>query len=160
MLNIKEIHELIKAIDESTIDEFVYENEGVSLKLKKHEAGTVQVMQQAPAAPVQAQAPQAIQLQAQQAAPAPAQEETKQDENLHKITSPMVGTFYASSSPEAGPYVTAGSKVNENTVVCIVEAMKLFNEIEAEVKGEIVEVLVENGQLVEYGQPLFLVKAE
>ncbi|PWG67687.1 acetyl-CoA carboxylase biotin carboxyl carrier protein, partial [Enterobacter mori] len=84
----------------------------------------------------------------------------KQDENLHKITSPMVGTFYASSSPEAGPYVTAGSKVNENTVVCIVEAMKLFNEIEAEVKGEIDEVLVENGQLVEYGQPLFLVKAE
>ncbi|CAI6286977.1 MULTISPECIES: acetyl-CoA carboxylase biotin carboxyl carrier protein [Bacillus subtilis group] len=160
MLNIKEIHELIKAIDESTIDEFVYENEGASLKLKKHEAGTVQVMQQAPAAPVQAQAPQAAQPQVQQAAPAPAQEEPKQDENLHKITSPMVGTFYASSSPEAGPYVTAGSKVNENTVVCIVEAMKLFNEIEAEVKGEIVEVLVENGQLVEYGQPLFLVKAE
>ncbi|MDR4435665.1 acetyl-CoA carboxylase biotin carboxyl carrier protein [Bacillus tequilensis] len=157
MLNMKEIHELIKAIDESTIDEFVYENEGVSLKLKKHEAGTVQVMQQAPAAPVQAQAPQAVQ---QQAAPAPAQEAPKQDENLHKITSPMVGTFYASSSPEAGPYVTAGSKVNENTVVCIVEAMKLFNEIEAEVKGEIVEVLAENGQLVEYGQPLFLVKAE
>lgn len=124
MLNIKEIHELIKAIDESTIDEFVYENEGVSLKLKKHEAGTVQVMQQAPAAPVQAQAPQAVQPQAQQAA-APAQEAPKQDENLHKITSPMVGTFYASSSPEAGPYVTAGSKVNENTVVCIVEAMKL-----------------------------------
>ncbi|NLS87285.1 acetyl-CoA carboxylase biotin carboxyl carrier protein [Bacillus subtilis] len=160
MLNIKEIHELIKAIDESTIDEFVYENEGVSLKLKKHEAGTVQVMQQAPAAPVQAQAPQAVQPQAQQAASAPVQEAPKQDENLHKITSPMVGTFYASSSPEAGPYVTAGSKVNENTVVCIVEAMKLFNEIEAEVKGEIVEVLVENGQLVEYGQPLFLVKAE
>ncbi|MFB4363514.1 acetyl-CoA carboxylase biotin carboxyl carrier protein [Bacillus sp. LR_6] len=159
MLNIKEIHELIKAIDESTIDEFVYENEGVSLKLKKHEAGTVQVMQQAPAAPVQAQAPQAVQPQLQQAA-APAQEAPKQDENLHKITSPMVGTFYASSSPEAGPYVTVGSKVNENTVVCIVEAMKLFNEIEAEVKGEIVEVLVENGQLVEYGQPLFLVKAE
>ncbi|NTU25149.1 acetyl-CoA carboxylase biotin carboxyl carrier protein [Bacillus tequilensis] len=157
MLNMKEIHELIKAIDESTIDEFVYENEGVSLKLKKHEAGTVQVMQQAPAAPVQAQAPQAVQ---QQAATAPAQEAPKQEENLHKITSPMVGTFYASSSPEAGPYVTAGSKVNENTVVCIVEAMKLFNEIEAEVKGEIVEVLVENGQLVEYGQPLFLVKAE
>ncbi|MEC1668818.1 acetyl-CoA carboxylase biotin carboxyl carrier protein [Bacillus mojavensis] len=155
MLNIKEIHELIKTIDESSIDEFVYENEGVSLKLKKHEAGTVQVMQQAPSAPIQAAAPQA-----QQAAPAPAQEAPKQDENLHQIKSPMVGTFYASSSPEAGPYVTAGSKVNENTVVCIVEAMKLFNEIEAEVKGEIVEVLVENGQLVEYGQPLFLVKAE
>lgn len=157
MLNIKEIHELIKTIDESSIDEFVYENEGVSLKLKKHEAGTVQVMQQAPSAPVQAAAPQAQQAAP---APAPAQEAPKQDENLHQIKSPMVGTFYASSSPEAGPYVTAGSKVNENTVVCIVEAMKLFNEIEAEVKGEIVEVLVENGQLVEYGQPLFLVKAE
>ncbi|CUB34097.1 Biotin carboxyl carrier protein of acetyl-CoA carboxylase [Bacillus amyloliquefaciens] len=105
-----------------------------------------------------APAPQAAKPEAREAAPA--QEAPKQDENLHKITSPMVGTFYASSSPEAGPYVNQGSKVSENTVVCIVEAMKLFNEIEAEVKGEIVEVLVENGQLVEYGQPLFLVKAE
>lgn len=104
-----------------------------------------------------APAPQAAKPEASEAAPA--QEAPKQDENLHKITSPMVGTFYASSSPEA-TYVNQGSKVSENTVVCIVEAMKLFNEIEAEVKGEIVEVLVENGQLVEYGQPLFLVKAE
>lgn len=96
---------------------------------------------------------------------APVQEEltkeaAKDNGNLHQITSPMVGTFYASSSPDADPYVTEGSKVTESSVVCIVEAMKLFNEIEAEVKGEIVEVLVENGQLVEYGQPLFLVKAE
>lgn len=71
----------------------------------------------------------------------------------------MVGTFYASPSPDAEAYVKKGDKVKEDSVVCIVEAMKLFNEIEAEVNGEIVEILVENGQLVEYGQPLFLVKA-
>jgi acetyl-CoA carboxylase biotin carboxyl carrier protein len=105
------------------------------------------------------------------AAPAAALQEVKevpkeeakapaQDENLHKITSPMVGTFYAASSPDTDNYVSVGSKVTNDSVVCIVEAMKLFNEIEAEVKGEIVEILAENGQLVEYGQPLFLVRPE
>jgi acetyl-CoA carboxylase biotin carboxyl carrier protein len=72
----------------------------------------------------------------------------------------MVGTFYSSSSPDTAPYVSIGSKVGEKTTVCIIEAMKLMNELEAEVKGEIVEILAENGQLVEYGQPLFLVKPE
>lgn len=159
MLKIEEIHELIKLIDESTIDEFTYENEGAKIKLKKNKEVVQQVAVQAPVAPVQAApAQQAPTAQAPAQTEAPLQEAAS--ENLHKITSPMVGTFYASSSPEAGPYVTTGSKVNGNSVVCIVEAMKLFNEIEAEVKGEIVEVLVENGQLVEFGQPLFLVKAE
>ncbi|PRS43599.1 acetyl-CoA carboxylase biotin carboxyl carrier protein [Bacillus sp. NMCC46] len=158
MLKIEEIHELIKLIDESTIDEFTYENEGAKIKLKKNKEVVQQIA--APVAPVQAApAQQAPKAQAPAQTEAPAQEAAA-SENLHKITSPMVGTFYASSSPEAGPYVTTGSKVKENTVVCIVEAMKLFNEIEAEVKGEIVEVLAENGQLVEFGQPLFLVKAE
>lgn len=159
MLNIDEIRQLIKLIDESSINEFTYENEGSKVELKK-QSGTVQTIQQVVMAPVQAPAPEA---QAKQAPvqDAPAKEEAaKEGGNFHKITSPMVGTFYASSSPEADPYVTVGSKVTESSVVCIVEAMKLFNEIEAEVKGEIVEVLVENGQLVEYGQPLFLVKAE
>jgi len=80
--------------------------------------------------------------------------------DLHKIVSPMVGTFYQSPSPDIDAYVRAGSKVTKDSIVCIVEAMKLFNEIEAEVDGEIVEVLVKDGQLVEYGQPLFLVKPE
>ena len=160
MLKIEEIHELIKLIDDSTIDEFTYENEGAKIKLKKNKEVVQQVAAQAPVAPVQAApAQQAPTAQAPAQTEAPAQEATA-SENLHKITSPMVGTFYASSSPEADPYVTPGSKVKENSVVCIVEAMKLFNEIEAEVKGEIVEVLAENGQLVEFGQPLFLVKAE
>jgi acetyl-CoA carboxylase biotin carboxyl carrier protein len=107
------------------------------------------------AQPVQAQAP-VVEASKQDNVEAP----TADTSHLHKITSPMVGTFYAAASPEAGNYVEVGSKVTKESVVCIVEAMKLFNEIEAEVKGEIVEILVQNGQLVEYGQPLFLVKPE
>ncbi|QHJ71455.1 acetyl-CoA carboxylase biotin carboxyl carrier protein [Planococcus halotolerans] len=80
------------------------------------------------------------------------------DANTHQILSPMVGTFYQSPSPEEPAYVQVGTKVTADQVVCIVEAMKLFNEIEAEVDGEIAEILVKDGQLVEYGQPLFLVK--
>ncbi|MCM3617630.1 acetyl-CoA carboxylase biotin carboxyl carrier protein [Sutcliffiella horikoshii] len=167
MLKIQEIREIIKLIDQSNIDEFTYENEGSKIKMKKHAAQTVvntQVAAPAPQAvpPLQAQAAPQAQPAAQQAPTAAAdtkQEASKQeDPNLHKITSPMVGTFYASPSPDQAAYVQEGDKVGENSVVCIVEAMKLFNEIEAEVKGEIVEVLVDNGQLVEYGQPLFLVK--
>ena len=86
-------------------------------------------------------------------------ESSVNDESLHKIQSPMVGTFYESSSPDSPAFVQIGDKVSEEGIVCIVEAMKLFNEIEAEVSGEIVEILVKDGQLVEYGQPLFLVKA-
>jgi acetyl-CoA carboxylase biotin carboxyl carrier protein len=87
--------------------------------------------------------------------------EDKQDEDsnnaAYEIVSPMVGTFYAAPTPESDPYVAKGTTVENATVVCIVEAMKLFNEIEAEVSGEIVEVLAEDGELVEYGQPLFRV---
>ena len=77
------------------------------------------------------------------------------DEGLFKITSPIVGTFYRSPGPDKEPYVKEGSVVSPETVVCIVEAMKLMNEIEAETSGEVVKVYVENGQPVEYGQPLF-----
>src|SRR5699024_12641372 len=97
-------------------------------------------------------------------------EETKEEQNEtatkrtseydHEIVSPMVGTLYSAPSPESDVYVKAGSKVDTDTVVCIVEAMKLFNEIEAEVTGEIVEILVNDGELVEYGQPLFKVKSK
>lgn len=161
MFKIQEVRELIKLIDNSNIDEFEYANEGTTIKMKKQGNATVVYetapapKQEAPAAapaPV-APAPAAAAVQ-QEAAPQPAE-----TANLHKITSPMVGTFYASPSPEAPAYVSVGDRVNNDTVVCIVEAMKLFNEIEAEVSGEIVEVLVKSGQLVEYGQPLFLVKA-
>src|SRR5690606_32150130 len=91
---------------------------------------------------------------AQTAAEAPA-ESSQSDDGLHKIVSPIVGTFYRSPSPDKDPYVSEGSTVSNETVVCIVEAMKLMNEIQAEISGEVVKVYVENGQPVEFGQPLF-----
>ena len=161
MFKIQEIREIIKLVDSSSIDEFVYEVEGAKVKLKKN--GVVVTEAVAPkkdvAAPV-------VQQAASVAAPAKVEEPavsatpTNNDSSLHKIVSPMVGTFYAASSPDVPAFVQVGDKVGDETIVCIVEAMKLFNEIEAEVKGEIVEVLVKDGELVEYGQPLFLVKAE
>lgn len=168
MLKVQEIRELIKLVDLSSIDEFSYEYEGAKIKMKKNVAAktVAEPLQQV----VPAQAPQpapAVQetVNAEPKVETAAVQEVKQEEvkdtsNLHKIVSPMVGTFYQSSSPEADPYVKQGTKVSKDSIVCIVEAMKLFNEIEAEVNGEIVEVLVKDGQLVEYGQPLFLVKPE
>lgn len=168
MLKVQEIRELVKLVSQSSIDEFVYESEGSKIKLKKN-SGVVTV--QAPVQPVAIQevVPTPVQevkaapkqeAKVEESKPAPAVEAAVDTSNLHKITSPMVGTFYQSSSPDADPYVKAGAKVSKDSIVCIVEAMKLFNEIEAEVNGEIVEVLVKDGQLVEYGQPLFLVKPE
>jgi acetyl-CoA carboxylase biotin carboxyl carrier protein len=162
MFKIQEVRELIKLIDNSNIDEFEYATEGATIKMKK-QANTVVAYETVPAVQ-QRVTPAAVENKAEaEPAPAPAvavKEEVKkvQDEALQQIKSPMVGTFYASPSPDAAPYVSVGDRVNEDTVVCIVEAMKLFNEIEAEVSGEIVEVLVKDGQLVEYGQPLFLVR--
>lgn len=166
MLKVQEIRELIKLVDQSNIDEFVYEHEGSKIKMKKKTAEAV-VVQPAKISAQEVQIPQPVQTAAVQQVPVvetavqePVKEAEANTKDLHKIVSPMVGTFYQSSSPDADPYVKAGTKVSNDSIVCIVEAMKLFNEIEAEVNGEIVEVLVKDGQLVEYGQPLFLVKAE
>lgn len=165
MLKIQEIRELIKLIDKSNIDEFKYEQSGSKITLKKYSALPQQTGGQ-PSQPyvVQETVQPAPQQQQVEATPkenivteSPVQEV---DSSLHKIVSPMVGTFYVAPAPDADPYVAVGDKVSGETVVCIVEAMKLMNEIEAEVKGQVVEVLAENGQLVEYGQPLFLVKPE
>ena len=164
MFKIQEIREIIKLVDASTIDEFVYEADGSKVKLKKN-GGAVEVV--APKAVAAAPAPVVEQPKAAAPAPAapvkeeaPATAPVANDADLHKITSPMVGTFYQAPNPDSPAYVKVGDKVGDETIVCIVEAMKLFNEIEAEIKGEIVEVLVKDGQLVEYGQPLFLVKPE
>ncbi|MCF6408400.1 acetyl-CoA carboxylase biotin carboxyl carrier protein [Pseudalkalibacillus salsuginis] len=166
MLKIQEIRELIKLIDQSSINEFEYEQEGAKITMKKgvEEQPEVQQTPQAVTqAPVQAEVPQQN-PQTVEEKPEPKSEDEKpgkeMDESLHKIESPMVGTFYASPSPDEDSYVKTGDKVSNDSIVCIIEAMKLFNEIEAEVNGEIVEILAENGQLVEYGQPLFLVKKQ
>ncbi|HEX7064587.1 MAG TPA: acetyl-CoA carboxylase biotin carboxyl carrier protein [Bacillales bacterium] len=163
-MKIQEVRELIKLIDQSTINEFEYEQEGTKITLKKGAAMTAQPVQ-APVYEEKAIFSKPAETEEKPAEPEPKankeeQPESRNDENLHKIVSPMVGTFYTSPSPEDDVYVRVGDKVNSDTVVCIVEAMKLFNEIEADQAGEIVEVLVENGELVEYGQPLFLVKPQ
>jgi acetyl-CoA carboxylase biotin carboxyl carrier protein len=166
MLKVQEIRELIKLVDQSSIDEFVYENEGSKIKMKKN--GAVTYVSQVSPAPQETQFVSPAQpVLATATASVPVQEVQKEEtvkqadtSNLHKIVSPMVGTFYASPTPDTDAYVKLGSNVTTDSIVCIVEAMKLFNEIEAEINGEIVEILAKNGQLVEYGQPLFLVKPE
>ncbi|QRG69791.1 acetyl-CoA carboxylase biotin carboxyl carrier protein [Brevibacillus choshinensis] len=168
MLKIHEIREIIKLIDQSSINEFKLETEGAKVTLRKS-AGTETVVVSQPVVQAPVAAPVAVAPVAAAPAAAPVAAEAPKaapaapasdDANLHKIVSPMVGTFYSAPEPGKPAYVQAGDKVNASKVVCIVEAMKLFNEIEAEVNGEIVKVLVEDGQLVEYGQPLFLVKPE
>ena len=167
-MKVQEIREIIRLIDQTSIDEFVFEKEGTRLEIKR---GTAKGSQKSTSAPAQDAVKEPV-AAVEPPTPAPAPEpapaqpsETKapaaqDEESYQKVTSPMVGTFYKASSPEDDPFVKVGDKVGKESVVCIVEAMKLFNEIEAEVSGEIVEVLVEDGQLVEYGQPLFLVKPE
>ncbi|SOC36150.1 acetyl-CoA carboxylase biotin carboxyl carrier protein [Ureibacillus acetophenoni] len=170
MFKVQELREIIKLVDASSIEEFVYENDGAKIKLKKSNGVVTEVVQpksevvaqvveQPVAKPVEQPAPQPVEV-AKAVTEAAPKATAASDESLHKITSPMVGTFYQAPSPDAPPYVKVGDKVSDETIVCIVEAMKLFNEIEAEIKGEIVEILVKDGQLVEYGQPLFLVKPE
>ncbi|WP_078430274.1 acetyl-CoA carboxylase biotin carboxyl carrier protein [Alkalihalobacterium alkalinitrilicum] len=159
MLKITDLKELIRAVDRSTITELTIKGEGKQEVTIKRGTATefVAPAEAVTSAPAPTPAPVAVapvKDEKQPEAQAPAVE----DANLQKIVSPMVGTFYASPSPDADPYVKAGDKVTPDSVVCIVEAMKLMNELEAEISGEVVEVLVENGQLVEYGQPLFLVK--
>ncbi|MTT32684.1 acetyl-CoA carboxylase biotin carboxyl carrier protein [Terrilactibacillus sp. BCM23-1] len=162
MLKIEDIRELIKVIDDSSINEFEYEEEGTKISLRKQIEGATQVVQ-VPSQSVPALNPVHTEPSTQEienTASTSQVEDTVDQAKLHTIESPMVGTFYASSNPDSEAFVQKGSKVNKDTVVCIVEAMKLFNEIEADVKGEIVDVLVENGQLVEFGQPLFVVKED
>ena len=162
MFKLSEIKELIKLIDQSSLQELEIQNDSYRLSLRKPAVPDVVTLSSAqagqayiPSPPQTALAEQAAVSSEPAAPPAPAETDNV---NLHRIVSPMVGTFYQSPAPDSPVFVNIGSKVTEKSVVCIVEAMKLMNEIEAEVKGEIIEILVENGQLVEYGQPLFLVK--
>ncbi|KYG30955.1 acetyl-CoA carboxylase biotin carboxyl carrier protein [Alkalihalobacillus trypoxylicola] len=160
MLTVKEIKELISTVNDSNLAEFTYEQEDMKLHLKKTtnettiQVPTIPVEQVRNVSQEQVQAKPEVQVNDNQ----PKVEAKEENTQLHTIESPMVGTFYTSPSPDASQYVEIGQQVSENSVVCIVEAMKLMNEIEAEVNGKIVEILAENGELVEYGQPLFVVE--
>jgi acetyl-CoA carboxylase biotin carboxyl carrier protein len=147
-LNMAELRELAELVNEHGFTDFEFENENIRVRLSKMTAAPV--YQQAPLAPPLVQAASA---ETATAAPAAAA-----DDSLFKITSPIVGTFYSSPSPDKDPYVKEGTQVTPESVVCIVEAMKLMNEIQAETSGEVVKIYVENGQPVEYGQPLFGIK--
>ncbi|ANF97533.1 acetyl-CoA carboxylase biotin carboxyl carrier protein [Paenibacillus bovis] len=161
MFKLNEIKELIQLVDETSVQEVEIENEGSRLVIRKPGKAETVYMQAPTAAPVMQPAPSQPAAAPQAAPSAPAAAAVPEvDPTLHTIASPMVGTFYRSPSPEAGSFTGVGEKVTHKSVVCIIEAMKLMNELEAEVNGTIVEVLAENGQLVEYGQPLFLVKPE
>ncbi|WP_289140708.1 acetyl-CoA carboxylase biotin carboxyl carrier protein [uncultured Brevibacillus sp.] len=163
MLTIYELRELVKLLEQTDVESFEVKNEDSRLSIKRR-LGEQPVVVQAPVTPaklavVTQVAPPKAEKPASSAAPVqPPASQVEETENLYKITSPMVGTFYAAPAADAAPYVSVHDQVQPTTIVCIVEAMKLFNEIEAEVKGEIVQILVENGQLVDQGQPLFLVK--
>lgn len=147
--NMDELQALAALVNEHGFTDFEFENENIRVRLSKMAA---QSAAQA-AAPVAAAPPPAQPSAAE--APSGAVDE---DAGLHKITSPIVGTFYRSPGPDKEPYVSEGTRVSPESTVCIVEAMKLMNEIQAEVSGEIVKIYVENGQPVEFGQALFGVR--
>ena len=157
-MDFKQIQELIKMVNKSNIGELTIEQKDFRVTIKQKEEHVTQVMS-APmqAAPVQMTAPQPTSIQPAVASEKPTQAETPAG-NLITIKSPMIGTFYRKSSPDKPNLVDVGSDITPGQVVCIIEAMKLFNEIESEVSGKIVKVLVEDASPVEYDQPLFLVE--
>jgi acetyl-CoA carboxylase biotin carboxyl carrier protein len=161
-MDIKEIQQLIKFVSQNSVDEVEINRKDFKLLIKKNPAQvtTAQVVTAAPVAAPAPAAPATAPVQTQTAADAPAKDSAPADSNsdLIEIKSPMVGTFYRSSNPESPSFVNVGDEVSPGKVVCIIEAMKLFNEIESEVKGKIVKVLVDNASPVEYDQPLFLVE--
>lgn len=143
-MNLKEIKEIISLMDENDLTEIEIERDGLKIRLKKRSGQIEQMITAIPQAPIKETAPAEVQ---------PA----LQTEELAEIKSPMVGTFYRAPSPESLPFVDVGSEVQPDKVVCIIEAMKLMNEIKSEIKGSIKEILVENGHPVEFGQVLFRV---
>jgi acetyl-CoA carboxylase biotin carboxyl carrier protein len=149
-MNLKEIKALYRFLRNTDIVEFEAEDEQGRIVIKRGEPGVVS---------------KGAVAQAEAAAPAAASKETEdkaeqaaQSKNIKTVTSPMVGTFYSAPSPDAEAYVEVGSRVKKGQTLCIIEAMKLMNEVESEYDGVITSILVENGQPVEYGEPLFYIE--
>lgn len=156
-MDIKQIQELIKFVSRSGVNEVSLEKEDFKITIKTNQT-PVYVNAAVPAAPIAA-APVAAPVAAPAAQAAPVASAPAEDtSNLITIKSPMIGTFYRSASPDKPAFVNVGDEVAPGKVICIVEAMKLFNEIESEVTGRIVKVLVDNSSPIEYDQPLFLVE--
>lgn len=150
-MNMDELREIVKIIEKAKIDvlklekgdfKLYYQKEGVE-GLKINEENSQERISEAESTSIEQTT---------------GQEELNNKEDFHQIMSPMIGAFYSRPSPDADPFVQVGSKVVTGDTVCVLEAMKLLNEIKSDVNGEIVEILVEDGQIIEFGQPLFLVK--
>ena len=153
-MDLKDIKAIIDLMKKNSVSEFELEKQEFKIRLKRGVAGSPPVAQYEEAQPVAYVTAPAV-LPAPAAVPGMVASEASSDS---EIKSPMIGTFYRSPSPESGPYVEVGTEVNPDTVVCIIEAMKVMNEIKAEVKGVITQVLVDNAKPVEFGQPLFKVR--
>ncbi|HMF55407.1 MAG TPA: acetyl-CoA carboxylase biotin carboxyl carrier protein [Pyrinomonadaceae bacterium] len=148
-INMDEVRELVQLIKENGLTEFELQRGDFHIRLSSNRTPDTIAPAGFIPAPASHTATQPVEQQ---------QTSVQPEEELHIIASPIVGTFYRSSSPTAEPFVRIGSHVETDTVVCIIEAMKLMNEIQAEVRGEVAKIYVENGQPVEYGQPLFGIK--
>jgi acetyl-CoA carboxylase biotin carboxyl carrier protein len=165
-IDLGQLERLLSFMSEHGLEEFEYAHGDLHIRLKKAAASASSAASRAmpavsaaglPAMPARAEATRAESepVAAEHAAPAPA---AAPADDLHVIKSPIVGTFYAAPNPESGPFVKVGDTVQAGQTVCIIEAMKLMNEIEADISGEVARIMVENGQPVEYGEPLFALR--
>ena len=161
-MDVREIKKLISLMNENGLARLEVEEEGKRYLLEKAGASVPGTTPLLVSAPFPAVAPAAQLADSVAAAPpaaaAPAAKEPQHPEDTVTFNSPMVGTFYRTATPDGPAFVETGDKVGAETVLCLIEAMKVFNEIKAEMSGTIVEVLAENGEAVEYNQPLFLIK--
>ncbi len=155
MIDIRKLKELVKLMVANDLAEMDLRDTDEQVTIRRHGETFVT---SAPAAPVVA--PQAAAPAAIESAPTPAAAPQESEVEGEEIVSPMVGTFYSSPDPDSPAFVNVGDEVSEDTTVCIMEAMKIFNEIKAQVSGKIVKVLVKSGDPVEFGQPLFIVKTK
>jgi acetyl-CoA carboxylase biotin carboxyl carrier protein len=163
-VDLEEVERLLAFMRKHELEEFEYERAGVRIRLKKasaHQSAPMVASGTAEAAlPAPTRAPAAVSAQPGPASAKHASEAGAVGADVHVVKSPIVGTFYSSPGPEASPFVTLGAKVNVGQVLCIIEAMKLMNEIESDAAGEIVNVFVENGKPVEYGERLFGIRPQ
>ena len=158
VLELKDIKAIIDLMRKNELSVFEMEKDGFKLKLQKGMTEKTVLTPVATSVAMPMAAPAAAPMPAAQTAAAAAQPAAKAAENLKDIISPMVGTFYRAGSPDSPSFVEVGTEVSEETVVCIIEAMKVMNEIKAETKGVIAEVIAENGKPVQFGQTLFRVR--
>lgn len=152
-MNLKEIKEMINLMNENSLMELEIEKEGMRIRLKKTASGGLEGV----SSPIIIEKEKISQPASADAKPVSESGE-KTVLNAVEIKAPMVGTFYRAPSPEAPPYVQAGQAIEPGQVICIIEAMKLMNEIKSEVKGKVLEILVDNAEPVEFGQPMFLIE--